>query len=970
MTAVPNPPAATSFSPRTSLVVHHFTSPPPSSTDPKQQKSDTDVDEEDLARQMDRAKLRAIDDGGRRPSLPINIPPSQTPTSTSFRAPYPLVSNIPGSSKPLPDVPSSDPGPTADFDMNYVFGQRAFPSVPKNEDPDAGGPRRMSISLDSGVNAVHEWEDTFSHFVSQGDPEFSDRRANWSFQRADSQNPRNGKTREQAGGVDPVGVWECGTLGRYWVGMGDEQPLSPSKSANSPRRNSLVVRRFPLSVDGMAAHGSSQPPTPRTAAFSASGSAIRIHIHKHSRAPAHSLFLGASNPSAAARSSILLATKKVHLHLSAKKAAISRMPTVSRKGKERTPDPEYDVLPQSPTSLTSHSSCHGVNLGTSAMGASSSTTRAMTANDSTVVDFRLPSRAPPPGYIPSFVNRDILEAAAKSGPMDVDNENEDTDSTSPSSPKGGGSRALSSHGHATYASDFASISPEVRAMFFEQLRSKHTLGGRLKRALLSQPSLSLSLTHSHSSAHPSSSSLSTEQQTFLAGVASATTAYQPPWMLMAPGFLKEENARKLRNLRSSFQAAGMFTPVRTGFDLAGESSSDERMDVDDARTKWHGHSRRSSRDSATAVDPLSSTGSGSSGKKGKSSASGLRRSSPSPKRVPRKYTRSQSVSIPQSGEHASGAGTTSSGGEGKSKKDNKVILPFWNNVLEAVAPDTMCMAIPLWDFRGEEERRRLDANSHVPSRNRAKSVSRSPPEHERKWLLVTYVPFNDGVVRSSATAPASGPAASPSKGAEPLPPHSRSRSNVSTSVASPLGSLFSPPARGAKKRPRQPPFVSPTASPPLPALPTLPLPLSGSIGPGGSSKSGTTTNPPLRSFRVVGRILATEELQSSGLRYPGADVADAARFPNTSPPLRRRRAPSGDDEPPFTAIIAVCHDAYLGHIEYIPEGLDALGFCGNVPQHVKGAITPYTFERTIGPLSDVGREVVEICWAGCLALID
>lgn len=118
-----------------------------------------------------------------------------------------------------------------------------------------------------------------------------------------------------------------------------------------------------------------------------------------------------------------------------------------------------------------------------------------------------------------------------------------------------------------------------------------------------------------------------------------------------------------------------------------------------------------------------------------------------------------------------------------------------------------------------------------------------------------------------------------------------------------------------------------------------------------------------------------EELQFSGLRYPGADLADpaAAKSFGTSLTPKARRKPSKEDdnnEPPFTAIIAVCHDAHLGHIEYIPEGLDALGFCGNAPEHVKGAVTPFTFERSIGPLSDIGREVVEICWAGSLALID
>lgn len=986
MTVAPNSSAATPLSPRASLVAHPpFSFPSTTLTDSKKrelQSSDTDVDEEDLARQMDRAKLRAIDDGGRRPSLPINIPTSQTPTSTSLRAAHPLASNnVPGSSKPLPDVPSSDPGPPTAFDMNYILGERVFPNgpLPENEDADAGGPRRMSISLDSGVNAAHEWEDTFSRFVSQGDPEFFDRRANWSFQHSTSHNVRNENVGEREGGVDPLGVWECRTLGRYSVGVSDERPLSPSKSrsaGNSPsRRNSLVVRRLPSMVDAPAAHSSSQPTTPRSAAISTGGSATRIHIHKHSRAPAHSLFLGAPNPSAAARSSILLATKKVHLHLSAKKAATPGTLAGSRKGKERESD--RGVISRSPTSPVSPSSSHGVSGGDSVAGASSSTARVTAVSDTPVLDFRLPSRAPPPGYIPSFVNRDILEAAEKSEAMDVDNDNEDA-SSSPSSPISGAPRALSSHGHGTYASDFASIPPEVRTMFLEQLRTKHSLGGRLKRALLSQPSISLSLTHSHPSAHLSSSSLSSEQQTYLAGVASATPTYQPPWMLMAPGFLKEENARKLRSLRSSLQNAGMFTPVRTGYDLAVESSSDERTDGDDARTKRHGHSRRSSRDSTTVVDFLSSASSGGSSKKGLNS---LSRPFPSPKRAARDLPRSRSATVAKYSEHASSAGATGIDGEEKNRKDNgdNVILPSWNNVLEGMAPDTMCMAIPLWDFRGEQRQplgsSANDANTSL--RKRAKSVPRAVPEHERKWLLVTYVPFSDDFLGASAGARPSGPSMSANSGNETLPPRPRSRSNTSTSFHSPLGSLFFPPSRGGKKRPRKPPYVSPSAPPSPPTNPTLPLPPSiPTSPPSGTPQSPSKIIPPLRSFRVVGRILTTEELQFSGLRYPGADLADPAAaksFGTSSTPKASRKPNREDDdnnEPPFTAIIAVCHDAHLGHIEYIPEGLDALGFCGNAPEHVKGAVTPFTFERSIGPLSDIGREVVEICWAGSLALIE
>jgi hypothetical protein len=103
-------------------------------------------------------------------------------------------------------------------------------------------------------------------------------------------------------------------------------------------------------------------------------------------------------------------------------------------------------------------------------------------------------------------------------------------------------------------------------------------------------------------------------------------------------------------------------------------------------------------------------------------------------------------------------------------------------------------------------------------------------------------------------------------------------------------------------------------------------------------------------------------LRRSGLRHPTAAADDDPDY--------ERSQRLADCEEPFSAVIAVCHDSRAGNVEYIPEGLDRLGLCGNVSRAVPGPTTPFTFERDPTQLSHIGREVIETTWAGCLALMD
>ena len=756
-------------------------------------------DEEEIARQLERAKLRAIDDGSRRPSLPINIPPSQSSVSVDRK--NEIAATLAAAPKVLPEVPSSDPGPSnalANFDLEFIFGERAYPNGPLMMPPDSctyAGVRRMSVSLDTGTD-VHGWTDTFERFVSQNDNAYSERRSHWTFHRRLDQKQPQGSAR-----LAP-GIWECGNHTTYWVGESDDSNhadhAQESPSAPRPKKTSLVVRRFP-NVDGSPLKPGS-PSTP-TKPFS---SEVRIHIHKHSRAPAYSLFLGAWNPSRAAKSSILLATKKVHLHVSAKKEKESaasndaspsrpRGRTVSQAVKTSAPQHEppmgQDVLMSDPTKSEGNFSD----------------------------EFRLPHRAPPPGYIPPYVNRDLIHQDPK-----VDT------------------------GHEALRATFTPLAPQARKALFEQIRSRHTFGRRIKQVLgagtPSPPALSLA-SSSHSGNVPKP--------------ADSPSTYTPPWMLLAPGYLKEENDRKIKRLQTSFENAGFFPQPRT--------KSTSKRDKDKARMVESSRSRYFPSRSSSADH-------------------GHPRAVTSPVHMP--------------------------------ATDEPPSPPYWNGILDAIGIDTMCMVVPLWEFRDCHD---LDASQPTP------------PSRERKWLLVTYVPFEkDNTIPSSPA------------------------------IYSPIGAFFGQRG-GSKKRVRR--------GSGMPFSQNL-IPLSpGSVTrPAVSDDSGDG----LRSFRVVGRILSNDELEHSGLRYPR--IPDPAHSPMrmdvdpgnpTSSPNKQNAVPS------FTAVLAMCHESRSGRgIEFLPEGLDCLGLCGSAARHVIGAITPYGIDRECGEVSSLGREIMEIAWAGCLALMD
>jgi hypothetical protein len=162
----------------------------------------------------------------------------------------------------------------------------------------------------------------------------------------------------------------------------------------------------------------------------------------------------------------------------------------------------------------------------------------------------------------------------------------------------------------------------------------------------------------------------------------------------------------------------------------------------------------------------------------------------------------------------------------------------------------------------------------------------------------------------------------------------------------------------------------------------------------GAGSTSTSSGPAIRSFRVVARIITTAELRDSGLSQP-RNIVDPKRMQQQSTSyfhsslnyqrMDRRLSSSsilGETVPAsFSAVIAVCHDRRRG-VEFVPEGLDSLGLCGDgtilgsdgtiekLPPLFPPAHMVPVSERRTPPLNAVGKQAVEMIWAGCLALTE
>jgi hypothetical protein len=153
---------------------------------------------------------------------------------------------------------------------------------------------------------------------------------------------------------------------------------------------------------------------------------------------------------------------------------------------------------------------------------------------------------------------------------------------------------------------------------------------------------------------------------------------------------------------------------------------------------------------------------------------------------------------------------------------------------------------------------------------------------------------------------------------------------------------------------------------------------------------------PFRSFRVVARIVDIEDLKSE-TDYPTSQ--DRTKSPSPQPssiPAPRPAAVSIDSAIPkprlvtiqtntttstsysgstaptstilagrtISTVIAVCHSRSQG-VEFVLEGLDRLGYCVG-----ESAWGPTGYEEWRGTgLSERGRELLDLLWAGCTAVM-
>ncbi|KAI9457428.1 hypothetical protein F5148DRAFT_1151177 [Russula earlei] len=125
-------------------------------------------------------------------------------------------------------------------------------------------------------------------------------------------------------------------------------------------------------------------------------------------------------------------------------------------------------------------------------------------------------------------------------------------------------------------------------------------------------------------------------------------------------------------------------------------------------------------------------------------------------------------------------------------------------------------------------------------------------------------------------------------------------------------------------------------------------------------------------FDVVGRLIAHSDLNGSGIRLPvrGLSVTGSLAEAELGIPSASLRDVHSDD-----FIIGACLDR-RGTIEFVPEGLEKLGLC--VPRteppaqlHTHPAMQtaePAEEVAVSQPLTAIGRAAIEVAWLGCMAL--
>ncbi|EJD52806.1 hypothetical protein AURDEDRAFT_111355 [Auricularia subglabra TFB-10046 SS5] len=228
--------------------------------------ANSDTDEEEKLRQ-ERSKMRAIDDGGRRPSLPINnVGLTTTPLGGASgmvsratldsmteqldrqlerRRPSQAIAiprrasrvsqdeaylemqlarrsadpqSEPGTRAPWPVLTSSDAA--AEFDMNFILnGSMGSLSCPPS-------PTSMDVA-----------GDTFLNHITRFDMEYGKRRTEWMLS-------RQFIPLDNSGRPDPREVWSCDFVGKYSIIRGIAETPGEEAKPGRLRANQILIRHF------------------------------------------------------------------------------------------------------------------------------------------------------------------------------------------------------------------------------------------------------------------------------------------------------------------------------------------------------------------------------------------------------------------------------------------------------------------------------------------------------------------------------------------------------------------------------------------------------------------------------------------------------------------------------------------------------------------------------------------------------
>jgi hypothetical protein len=183
---------------------------------------------------------------------------------------------------------------------------------------------------------------------------------------------------------------------------------------------------------------------------------------------------------------------------------------------------------------------------------------------------------------------------------------------------------------------------------------------------------------------------------------------------------------------------------------------------------------------------------------------------------------------------------------------------------DVVPEDSPVMLLPMW----ANDEAHLDEEAKG---KREESLGTSIPIHERRYLLIYYVPFRQGD---------EGPG-----GRE---------------------------GRTAKKRAR---------------------PSTGNGDLHRSNSDASKHDDHLTAFRVVAKVLSYEDVRTSGLRLPNEGIEISPIPPNSPVPDSTFNVPPTPSNFGDTMVIAICPSPE-STIEFVPEGLDKLGLCyrpGDLP---------------------------------------